>query len=50
MDPTPRPSPGPTGLTDGFGDGSPLARLYDRDARIVLLGVGHGNNTALAPG
>ena len=34
-------------LGDAFGDTSPLARLYDLDARIVLLGVGHGNNTSL---
>ncbi len=32
---------------DGLGDDSPLGRLYDLDARIVLLGVGHGNNTSL---
>jgi aminoglycoside 3-N-acetyltransferase len=34
-------------LSPAFGDGSPLSRLYDLDARIVLLGVGHGNNTSL---
>ena len=32
---------------DGFGDGSPLGRLYDLDAKVLLLGVGHGNNTSL---
>jgi len=32
---------------DGFGESSPLATLYDLDARILLLGVGHGNNTSL---
>lgn len=30
-----------------LGDGSPLARLYDLDGWVVLLGVGHGNNTSL---
>ena len=34
-------------LTDGFGDGSPIARLYDLDAKVLLLGVGHANNTSL---
>jgi aminoglycoside 3-N-acetyltransferase len=34
-------------LAFGLGDGSPLARLYDCDARVLLLGVGHGNNTSL---
>ena len=28
-------------------DASPLARLYDLDADILLLGVGHANNTSL---
>lgn len=37
----------PHPLEDALGDGSPLARLYDVDADIVLLGVGHGNNTSL---
>lgn len=32
---------------DGFGESSPLATLYDLDATILLLGVGHGNNTSL---
>jgi len=31
-----RPHP----LSPAFGDGSPLSRLYDLDARIVLVGVG----------
>lgn len=35
------------GLTDALGETSPLARLYERDARILLLGVGHGNNSAI---
>ena len=34
-------------LEFGLGENSPLARLYDLDARVVLLGVGHGNNTSL---
>ncbi|WP_432835142.1 aminoglycoside N(3)-acetyltransferase [Dactylosporangium sp. CA-092794] len=34
-------------LDDGLGEGSPLARLYEADAWVLLLGVGHGNNTSL---
>ncbi len=34
-------------LADGFGERSPLARLYDLDAVVVLIGVGHANNTSL---
>ena len=34
-------------LADGFGEQSPLARLHDFDAMVVLLGVGHANNTSL---
>jgi len=30
-----------------LGDRSPLGRLYDLDGYILLLGVGHENNTAL---
>ena len=30
-----------------FGERSPLARLYDVDAQVLLAGVGHGNNTAI---
>lgn len=30
-----------------FGESSPLARLYELDAKVLLLGVGHGNNTSL---
>ncbi len=30
-----------------FGETSPLARLYDLDAKVLLIGVGHGNNTSL---
>jgi aminoglycoside 3-N-acetyltransferase len=35
------------GLVDCLGDPSPLARLYDLDGWLLLLGVGHGNNTSL---
>lgn len=31
----------------GLGEESPLADLYDRDATILLLGVGHNVNTSL---
>ena len=34
-------------LPMGMGEGSPLARLYELDALVLLLGVGHENNTSL---
>jgi aminoglycoside 3-N-acetyltransferase len=34
-------------LTPGLGEGSPLSRLYDADAQVLLLGVDHGNDTSL---
>lgn len=34
-------------LEDSFGDGSPLGRLFDLDAKVLLIGVGHGQNTSL---
>jgi len=34
-------------LNFGMGEGSPLARVYDLDGWILLLGVGHENNTSL---
>src|SRR6478736_6476447 len=34
-------------LEFGLGEGSPLARVYDLDGQVLLLGVGHGNNTSL---
>lgn len=34
-------------LDYGLGEGSPLARIYDLDGYVLLLGVGHGNNTSL---
>lgn len=37
----------PHNLVSAFGEGSPLSRLYEMDARVVLLGVGHSNNTSL---
>jgi aminoglycoside 3-N-acetyltransferase len=30
-----------------LGEGSPLARIYDLDGHVLLLGVGHSNNTSL---
>ncbi len=30
-----------------FGERSPLARLHDLGAHVLLAGVGHGNNTAI---
>lgn len=34
------------GLDDPLGNGSPLAKLYDADARILFLGTGFGTCTA----
>ena len=34
-------------LDHGFGETSPLARLYELDAKVLLLGVGHDSNTSL---
>ena len=34
-------------LSDIFGETSPLARLYELDGRVLLLGVGHDKNTSL---
>jgi aminoglycoside 3-N-acetyltransferase len=34
-------------LDFGLGEGSPLARIYDHHGWILLLGVGHRNNTSL---
>ncbi|WP_135820291.1 aminoglycoside N(3)-acetyltransferase [Halostella litorea] len=30
-----------------LGEGSPLARVYERDGRVLLLGTGHDANTSL---
>lgn len=35
------------GLAYGLGENSPLARLYELDAWVLLMGVKHGNNTSL---
>lgn len=37
----------PHTLTPSLGEQSPLARIYDLDGWVLLLGVGHGNNTSL---
>jgi len=37
----------PHELEDEVGERSPLARLYDLGASVLLLGVDHGNNTTL---
>ena len=34
-------------LEYGLGAGSPLARIYELRGHVLLLGVGHGNNTSL---
>lgn len=33
-------------LAYGLGEGSPLARVYDLDGWVLLLGIGFGNNTS----
>lgn len=35
------------GLGDSLGEASPLARLYDRDAMVLLLGVGYDRNSSI---
>ena len=34
-------------LRDGLGERSPQGRLYELDGRVLLIGVGHANNTSL---
>ena len=34
-------------LDDAFGEHSPLARLYELGAQVLLLGVSHASNTSL---
>jgi aminoglycoside 3-N-acetyltransferase len=34
-------------LESALGEESPLARVYDLDGSVLLLGVGHGNNSSL---
>jgi len=36
-----------TSLEEMFGDASPIGKLYDLDGYVLLLGVGHGNNTSI---
>jgi len=38
---------GDHGLDHGLGEGSPLARVYDLDGRVLLLGPTHARNTSL---
>lgn len=33
-------------LEFGLGEGSPLARIYELDGWVLLIGVGHANNTS----
>jgi len=35
------------GVADGFGDASPLGRLYDHGGQVLLLGVGYDRCTSL---
>lgn len=34
-------------LNSGLGEDSPLARVYDLEGKVLLLGVGHDRNTSL---
>ena len=34
-------------LSNIFGEGSPIAKLYDLDAKVLLLGVGYDKNTSI---
>ncbi len=34
-------------LENGLGEGSPLARIYELDGWVLLLGVGFGNNSSM---
>jgi len=36
-----------TSLERMFGDESPIGKLYELDGYVLLLGVGHGNNTSI---
>jgi aminoglycoside 3-N-acetyltransferase len=40
----------PHALDDPFGEGTPLSRLYDMGASVLLVGVGYDRCTALASG
>lgn len=35
------------GLSDIFGDGSPIGKLYELDGDVLLIGVGYDKNTSL---
>ena len=34
-------------LSNIFGEGSPIARLYELDAKVLLIGVGYDKNTSI---
>lgn len=34
-------------LSNIFGEGSPIARLYELDAKVLLMGVGYDKNTSI---
>ena len=34
-------------LSNIFGEGSPIAKLYELDAKVLLLGVGYDKNTSM---
>jgi aminoglycoside 3-N-acetyltransferase len=34
-------------LDYGLGENSPLARIYDKEGKVLLIGVGHDSNTSL---
>ena len=34
-------------ISNIFGEGSPIARLYELDGKVLLLGVGYDKNTSL---
>lgn len=36
-----------TDLKEMFGDNSPIGKLYELDGHVLLLGVGHANNTSI---
>ena len=37
----------PNAMTPAFGEDSPVGRLYELEAQVLLLGVDHGRNTSL---
>lgn len=34
-------------LSNIFGDGSPIGKLYELNGKVLLLGTGYGKNTSL---